>query len=349
MYQRIRHCEQHLESCPDKLNKPRPQRHMTCLKKDQWNFSGKDKVIGQVTIGSKKNPDLVPRNSVITVPGQTNMIPSNITCLVEQAEHHNLPLCIIINRCVATTMPRGVPVILINTTKQNVWIWQPLLASELFSTNQIDQIEHSANMERKRDNINISFLPVAHNTSRVQLEQLEVTSSNITPPTSSDKPAFGPRPNTEATDFNFQAEGNHLPFKLNLRKEAEMTHVQHSQFININYDHSEVFSLHDEDLWFCDKIKHTIPTTWNKPVYLLHQTIHPQLQGEVCTCLDTWLWQGIIRPSEHPYISKVVIVCIKMGEVCLCMDYQKLNSIMVRDAFLLPRIDKTLQTFHSSN
>ena len=31
------------------------------------------------------------------------------------------------------------------------------------------------------------------------------------------------------------------------------------------------------------------------------------------------------------------------------MDYRKLNSIMVRDAFPLPRIDKALQSVHSSN
>ena len=31
------------------------------------------------------------------------------------------------------------------------------------------------------------------------------------------------------------------------------------------------------------------------------------------------------------------------------MDYQKLNSIMARDAFPLPRNDKAMQTVHSSN
>ena len=39
----------------------------------------------------------------------------------------------------------------------------------------------------------------------------------------------------------------------------------------------------------------------------------------------------------------------KTGEICLCMDYHKLNSITVRDAFPLPRIDKALQAIHSSN
>ena len=39
----------------------------------------------------------------------------------------------------------------------------------------------------------------------------------------------------------------------------------------------------------------------------------------------------------------------KTGEIHLCMDYHKLNSIMVRDAFPLPRIDEALQAIHSSN
>ena len=98
---------------------------MTCLKKHQWNFTGKDGAIGQFTIGSKQNPVCVPGNSAIIVLGQTNKIPCEITCLVEQAQHHNLPLSIVIKRCVATTKARSVPIILINTTKQNVWIWQP--------------------------------------------------------------------------------------------------------------------------------------------------------------------------------------------------------------------------------
>ena len=113
---------------------------------------------------------------------------------------------------------------------------------------------------------------------------------------------------------------------------VEMTHEQQSRFINIIYDHPEVFSLHDEDLGFCNKIKHTIPLTLDRPVYLLHHTIQPQLLGEVHKCLDTWLRQGIIRPSQSPYTSQVVIVQKKSGEICLCMDYRKLNSIMVRDA-----------------
>ena len=67
-------------------------------------------------------------------------------------------------------------------------------------------------------------------------------------------------------------------------------------------------SLHDGDLGFCNKIKNTIPMTMDRTVYLLHHTIPPQLLGEVHKCLDTWLRQGIIRQSQSPYASQVVIV-----------------------------------------
>ena len=104
------------------------------------------------------------------------------------------------------------PVILIYTLKQNVWIQQPLLAAELFSPDQIDEKMHRVSIERKGDNINMSFLPVTPNTFTVQLEQVEVTSSDITPPTSSNKSSFGPRPNKNAKNFDFEAEITHLPF-----------------------------------------------------------------------------------------------------------------------------------------
>ena len=125
-------------------------------------------------------------------------------------------------------------------------------------------------------------------------------------------------------------------------------HVQQSQFTDIIYDHPEVFSLHNENLRFCNRIKHTTLKTLDKPVFLWHCSVPPQLQGEVHKCLDTWLQQGIIRLLQSPYTSQVV-VHKKTGEIHLYVDYQKLNSIMVRDAFLLPWIDEALQVVHSSN
>ena len=93
---------------------------MTCIKKDQQNFDDVTRYIGHVTIGPRKNPICIPRNSVITVLGHTTKIHPKAVCLVEQAEHHNLPQGIVVSKCVVKVKSRSMPVILINTTKQNV-------------------------------------------------------------------------------------------------------------------------------------------------------------------------------------------------------------------------------------
>ena len=49
-----------------------------------------------------------------------------------------------------------------------------------------------------------------------------------------------------------------------------MTESQQKRFIELIYDHQSVFSLCDEDLGLCDRLKHTIPTTMDKPIYLPH-------------------------------------------------------------------------------
>ena len=115
-------------------------------------------------------------------------------------------------------------------------------------------------MEVKEDDVNISFLPVVPNTIRVQVEQVESTPTDVSPLNSNEKPVFGPRPDTQAADFDFEAGVQCLPFKLNLEEEANLTCIQQSQFIDLIYDHPKVFSLHDEDLRFCYQIKHTILT-----------------------------------------------------------------------------------------
>ena len=240
-----------------------------CKKKDWQNFDNVTRHIEQVTVGSKKN--LFASLGIWSLLYQ-GILPKYIPrqcALVKHAEHHNLPQGIVVNRCVAKVKSRSMPVILINTNKQNVWLWQTLLAAELYTV-EYHWVEHQADIEVKEDVAKVSFLPVVPNTIRVQAEQVEPTSTDTWTPNSNERPVFGPRPDTQSTDFNFEAEVKCLPFKLNLGDVAKLTHFQQSWFIDLIYDHPEVFSLRDEDLRFCDRIKHTIPTMTDKPVYLAH-------------------------------------------------------------------------------
>ena len=106
-------------------------------------------------------------------------------------------------------------------------------------------------------------------------------------------PQFGPHPSTNVAGFDFQKEIECLPFKLNLG-DIHLDKEHQAKFIDSIYSNQEVFSLLDEDLGYCDKLTHTILTSTDKPVYLLHRTIPRQLQREVHKCLNAWLCQGII-------------------------------------------------------
>ena len=173
-------------------------------------------------------------------------------------------------------------------------------------------------------------------------DQTQTQSEKNESKTHKEKPKFGPPLDFDSSSYNFKEELSRLPFTVNMGDE-EMGLKQQKWFLNLIYDHQTVFSLHNEDLGLCDQLKHTILTTTDKPIYLPHQTIPVQLQMEVWDCLDTWLWQGIIRPSHSPYASQVVIVQKKLGEIQMCIDFRALNTIIVHDSFPLPHIEEALQ------
>ena len=205
--------------------------------------------------------------------------------------------------------------------------------------------DYQSIMSRDGSDIKVSFCPMP--SSEVQAEILSQGVSNMEPDTTNQheegkRPKFGPRPNFNDPDFDFQQELSRLPFPVNMG-EVNMNELQQKQFLELIYDNQSVFSLCDEDLGLCDCLKHTIPMTMDRPIYLPHHTIPVQLQAEVRKCLDTWLKQGIIRPSRSPYASQVVIVHKKTGEIRLCVDFRALNAVTIRDSFPLPRIEEALQ------
>ena len=79
-----------------------------------------------------------------------------------------------------------------------------------------------------------------------------------TKPSAQPHPTFGPHPNTMS------------PFKLNLG-DVPLDKEHQARFIDLIYNNKEAFSLHDEDLGYCNKLTHTIPMSTNKPVYLPHR------------------------------------------------------------------------------
>ena len=57
---------------------------------------------------------------------------------------------------------------------------------------------------------------------------------------------------------------------------------------------------------------------------------------------------GAIRPSQSPWSSNVVLVRKKDNSLRLCLDFRRLNERTVRDAYMLPRIEETLDSLQGA-
>ena len=101
----------------------------------------------------------------------------------------------------------------------------------------------------------------------------------------------------------------------------------------------EVFALNDLDYGHTNKVKHHIRLSDDTPFKHRARPIHPHDVDAVRKHLQELLDSGIIRESESPFASPIVVVRKKNGTVRLCIDFRKLNSQTIKDAYALPNLE----------
>lgn len=66
---------------------------------------------------------------------------------------------------------------------------------------------------------------------------------------------------------------------------------------------------------------------------------HRVVEQECQAMLD----KGVIRESKSPWSSPVVLLTKKNRDLCFCVDYCRLISLMVKDSYPFPHIEDTLR------
>ena len=313
---------------PNQPNQPKPSTTSYSKKNPKSKSQYLGGYAGKVMVGSHHQPICIPAGSCKFLVGTAKGVPHKGNFMMEGTQDRNLPLGIAVNNTyVQPTKSGRITVCLQNTNDHNVWIRQPLYAGDLWDVDKEDwEYEPVLVKDTETNNIMVKFqkVPPEHLREEIFSQAVEIFGPNktdkdretktkekekesdpqTTPKDSADQqpPKFSPRPDTSSADFDFKAELDHSPFTINIG-EAPLSREQQSRFIDLIYDYKEVFSLYDGDLGFCDALKHSIPTTTDKPMYLPHRQIPVQLQQEVRKCLESWLKQGIIWPSKSPYAS----------------------------------------------
>ena len=95
-------------------------------------------------------------------------------------------------------------------------------------------------------------------------------------------------------------------------------------------------------------MKHSINTGLEPAIKHNLRRIPMHKKQEVKELLNDMLEREVIRPSNSPWSSPIVLVKKKDNTKRLCVDFRKVNEITKKDAYTIPRIDDTLDTLHGA-
>ena len=157
-----------------------------------------ENTLGQVWVGSIHKAICILASSAKVLQGKTEKITHRLTCMVEARAVNNLPMGLVVNRTMVTLdKSKKVPVAIVNTNSYNVWIHQPLLATDNVEVESFPW-DYQSMMSRDGDNIKVSFCPAP--SPEVQAEIMSASVMNSGENTKQDKQEqgkrskFGPRP-----------------------------------------------------------------------------------------------------------------------------------------------------------
>ena len=94
---------------------------------------------------------------------------------------------------------------------------------------------------------------------------------------------------------------------------------------------------------------HTIPLMPNTPPVNIRPYKHPHGQKDAIEAMvKELLDSGVIRNSQSPFSSPIVMVKKKDGSWRMCVDYRQLNKATIKDKFPIPVVEELIDELSGS-
>ena len=110
----------------------------------------------------------------------------------------------------------------------------------------------------------------------------------------------------------------------------------------------EVFSKSEWDIGLTHLAEHSIDTGDAKPVKQRPRRVPLAYAEEEKRAIEDLLQKGVIRKSNSPWASPIVLVKKKSGAIRPCVDYRRVNTLIKQDGFPLPRVQDCLDAVAGS-
>lgn len=122
-----------------------------------------------------------------------------------------------------------------------------------------------------------------------------------------------------------------------------------TQLIELLKEFQDMFSSGPNDLGSTSITTHKIDVGEAIPVKQRPRRLPIKQREEANKLIEEMRSQGVIKPSQSPWTSPIVLVKKKDGSKRFCVDYRRLNKVTKRDSYPLPRVDTTLDAINGAS
>jgi len=148
-------------------------------------------------------------------------------------------------------------------------------------------------------------------------------------------------------DSCIEEDNAHISDYFNIYESLERTRA--FQVRDMLRKHRKCFSKDKNDLGFCPLVKHEIDVKDNESPKQTYHRLPLGLEDRVDKEIDSLLKRGIIRDSDSPWNSPIVVVKKPNNELRICLNYKKLNMVTNRPTYYIPDAGQIFDTLAGAN